>query len=365
MPILWRYLLKNYLQIFFLCVSSFVAILLVTRLQDIARFASLGSKWHMTLLFTLYQVPYMLPIAIAISALIAAMLLMKKLSSTHELTAIRASGLGIKELCFPILMTSIVLSIGNFLITSELTPYCRLQSHELINKITSMNPLFLMQKSKLLKLKDSYVDMKMQQVGKEASDVIFIMNNQASQTLSLLLAKNLSIEDHLLYGTDVSYISYSKSEKQDTFNNLLIENQHKMKTKATTFAEILRKSRWEIALEHYPLQPLIRRSLLGENIKPKRIKKTQSEICRRFFFPLATISLTMVGLSYGLQIGRSPRKRGLYIAICLGIFVFACFLIGRSFELAPLKSGIFYFLPHPLIFILCLRKQRQIAGGLV
>ncbi len=363
MPILWRYLLKKYLQTFFLCVCGFVAILILTRLQDIARFALLGPTWNDTLLFTLYQIPYMLPIAILISALIAAMILMKTLSNTHELTAIRANGLGITELCFPIFITSIILSIGSFLITSELIPYSRLQSHQITNKVISVNPLLLMKKLTLLKLKDSYVDMKIQQIGKEATDVILIMNNHTNQSLSLLLAKKFSIENQLLYGTDMSYISCSKPEKPGNFNNLLIENQHKMQMKTLTFAEILQKSRWEIAVERYPLQPLIKRVLFSKNITPEQINKAQSEICRRFFYPLATISFTMIGLSYGVQIGRSPRNRNFYIASLLAVLVFVCFLIGRSFDLAPLKSGIFYFLPHPLILLLYLKRQKKIERG--
>ncbi|MCK4935099.1 MAG: LptF/LptG family permease [Simkaniaceae bacterium] len=363
MPILWRYLIKSYLKVFLLCASSFIAILLVTRVQDIARFASLGSKWYSTLQFTLYQIPYMLPIAIAISAFISALILTKKLSISHEFTAMRTFGLSIKEIFFPLQVIAITISIMNFLITSELTPGCRLKSHELINSVTSINPLFLMQKSKLLKLKDSYVDMKMQQVGKEASDVIFLLSNQQHQMPSLILAKRLSIEGNTLIGNNLSYIVHSKGESSDNFPNLLIENEQYMETKASTFASFLQKSKLGIAFEHYPIKPLIKQALINKNIKPKHLKKMQSEICRRFYFPIATFTLTMIGLSFGLHIGRSRRKADLYIALSLSLVVFISFFIGKSFELSPLKAGIAYFLPHTIIYFLCLKRQQRIAGG--
>lgn len=93
MPVFWWYLLKNYLKVQILSVFSFIAILLVSRLEEIAQFAALGAKLSYLALFILYQIPYVLPIAIPISCLISAMLLFQRLSHTHELTALRAGGL--------------------------------------------------------------------------------------------------------------------------------------------------------------------------------------------------------------------------------------------------------------------------------
>ena len=67
MPIIWRYLLRSYFQVLALSVSSFIAILLVLRFQEIARFASSGTAQLKVLLFTLLQIPYILPIAIPVS----------------------------------------------------------------------------------------------------------------------------------------------------------------------------------------------------------------------------------------------------------------------------------------------------------
>src|SRR3989338_5815947 len=103
LPILWRYLLRNYFQVFGLCVSSFVAILLVLRFQEIAHYASSGMGKSFILLFTLLQVPYILPIAIPVSCLIAAILLLQRLSYAQELTAFRACGLGLKPILAPLI----------------------------------------------------------------------------------------------------------------------------------------------------------------------------------------------------------------------------------------------------------------------
>src|SRR3569832_1685770 len=97
MPILWRFLLKSYFQVFLLCMTSFIAALFVMRFKDIAEFATLNSDALSIFLFSLYQLPYVLPLAIPISCVIASMLLFQKLSHYQELTALRAAGV---SFCF-------------------------------------------------------------------------------------------------------------------------------------------------------------------------------------------------------------------------------------------------------------------------
>lgn len=98
MPIVWRYLLSHYLKVLVLCVTAFIAVLLTTRLDEIAHFASMGPEGFYIILYTLYQIPYILPIAIPISCLISSILLIQRLSRSHELTALRASGMGLKTI---------------------------------------------------------------------------------------------------------------------------------------------------------------------------------------------------------------------------------------------------------------------------
>src|SRR5271167_846396 len=124
MPIIWRYLLRSYFQVFSLCVSSFISMLLVLRFQDIARFATSGTSNYNIVLFTLLQIPYILPIAIPVSCLIASMILFQRLSQSHELTAFRTCGIGLKEISTPLVFAGLFLTLVNLTIACELAPYC-------------------------------------------------------------------------------------------------------------------------------------------------------------------------------------------------------------------------------------------------
>src|SRR3990167_7372435 len=201
MPILWRYLFKEYLKVFFLSILAFICILLITRLKQIAGFATLASDFISLILFVFYQIPYILPIAISISCLISSVILFQRMSTMHETTAFRACGISLKELLAPLLLLAIVLSMSNFFIISELTPRCKYKSKELFYKNTSMNPLILLQRrQKMSNIKDSYVEISAENKDLAAKDLLIITPNKSNQRLCMFIAKNLKIENENLIG---------------------------------------------------------------------------------------------------------------------------------------------------------------------
>src|SRR4051812_4375873 len=116
LPILWRYAIFSYLRYFVLSVGTFIAVLLVLRFKEIARFAALTANWAKAGVFTLYQIPFILPMAIPLSALIASFLMVERMSSSHELTALRAARVSLKTILTPLWITGCFLSALNFAI---------------------------------------------------------------------------------------------------------------------------------------------------------------------------------------------------------------------------------------------------------
>ena len=363
MPLLWRYLLKHYFQVFFLCLTGFISVLLTARMQEIAKLAALNSELSSIFLFILYQIPYILPIAIPISGLISALLLLQRLSYTHEFTAFRTLGLSVKTLSTPLLMAGLLLSCINFLIGAELTPRCRLHSRVLIQNTTTINPLFLMKKSKMIKLQDSYVDMKMTHLGKEAQDVIFAVKNPSNKRLSLLTAKKFTVENSLMKGENVSIISNIAQSSSSQFDHLIIENQDLMSTSTHALCTLMQNTTQKVGLEHLSFASLlsIRSDPMAES---KTIKEAQFEICRRLFFPGITFAFTLLGLSLGMQIGRRQKKKGIYLAILIAALTFICSIAAKSVYQMPHKMLFFYLLPFPIIFLTSFWFQKRVTGGI-
>jgi lipopolysaccharide export system permease protein len=362
--ILWRYLLKAYLKVFSLCVVGFIAILLVMRLKEIAKFASLASSLSKVLLYAYYQIPHILPIAIPISSLIAAFLLFQSLSRSHEITALRSCGLPLKKIITPPLILALFISTLNFFICSEIATHYYIKSKEILYEQSSANPLLLLQRQNLLKLghqsplnlKNIYVDMRNSSNKKEASNLILIALNSASFRLNLITARQLIINNDILQVYDLSFLSHFPQEKKEGFDNLLIENQKFMSAKASHISNFMKSRVWNTQPKHLPLKEIILRMYHDQN-------KLQYlfEIAKRFFLGLSAFTLTLVGIAFGLEINKEQTQKGVLIAAFLSLLILLSFLGGKT--IGPYSFFIFFFSQILAICLSC-EKIKKIEEGI-
>ncbi|MEN9654821.1 MAG: hypothetical protein RL235_933, partial [Chlamydiota bacterium] len=341
-PVLWRYILFGYLKIFSISVFTFIAVLLVSRFKEIARFAALSTDFWKALFFTIYQIPLILPIALPISALIASVLLMQRLSRSHELTALRASGVHFPLLFTPLLFGAFILSLLNFSFCSSISPYCRRESKALFYHHTSTNPLLLMQRQQLVKVKHAYLNMDVEQGGKVGKNFVLIAHNESNQRLSLIGARKLRIAGEQLYGQDVVIVSHLPNEARDMFDSLVIENQANMSTSAPVLSAALKKKRPKLEANALDFRMLI---LRGKE-KGKLGKRAAVELFRRISLSLAVLSFTFLGAAFAIDFGRLPSKEGILKALGLTLCVIISYLFGKELKGHPIAAGIAMLMFH-------------------
>lgn len=363
MPILWRYLLRNYFQVFLLSVTGFISVLLITRFKDIARFAATGASSLNVLKFIGFQIPFILPLAVPISCLIASILLFQRLSRHNELTALRISGLGLFPIAFPLIVCGCLMGVLNFAIVSEIAPKCRAISKSLVYQMTAVNPLCLLQKETLVKLKNSYIDMKVLKSGKYAQDVTFIMRSLSNQRLGLMLAKKLTLQEDKLTGSDVTFISSIDSRRDDCFDHLVIENQASMETKADQLAQYLHSNDWNFNYDYLNFRLLQAKHLLEKGSDVQFNAKAWQEIARRTSLGLAAFVFTLVGVAFGMEITRDRKWKGIFWATFLMAFYMICFVAARSMKQQWVPSVACYLTPHFIILFITFRYCKHIAYG--
>lgn len=364
MPLLWRYLLRNYLKVFSLSVAGFISVLLITRFQNIARFAATGASKLYILKFVLFQIPFILPLAIPISCLIASFLLFQKMSHSHEFTALRSAGLGPAPLLFPLITCGSVMALLNFGIVSEVAPKCRAFSKGLAYQMTAVNPLCLLQKETLIKLKNSYVDMKVLKSGKYAEDVIFIMRSLSNQRLGITLAKKVSLDEGKLCGDQVTFISSIDPKKTECFDHLVIENQAQMHTEASQISQYLRTSDWNISYDYLGLRMLQAKSSVDKKPSEPFDPKALQELAKRVTLALAALTFTIVGISFGMEISRTPSLKKVLWAIGMMVLFLICFVAAKSVKHDPMKGSILYLAAHPIILYFSLRSLKKRMRGI-
>ncbi len=362
MPLIWRYFFKNYLQVLLLCVSSFVTILFVMRMRDIAEFASVASSGLAIFLFSLYQIPHVLPQAIPIACVIASMLLFQRMSTTHEMTALRAAGFSLQRILYPILLMAFLLSLLNFTLACDVAPRAKMATKTLLSKAGSDNPFSIFNKISEGKFSNSYVEMRALKEGKKAQDVLLIMNNRSNKRLGIITAKELTIENELLKGKDVSIISSVDPKIENEFDHLVIENQTYMETKASNLSDMLSSKKGYAGLDFLSLRALFAKAALQN--KSVFSSVTGLEIAKRLSISWAPFIFTLMGAAFGMELGRRKTKKGIICAILLSAFYLSCFVAAKSMKDSPCIGWIIYFLPYPIIIFISARFIRNFSKGI-
>ena len=351
------------MRVFILSMTSFISVLVVMRLEEIARFASASSSWSTVILFTFYQIPYILPIAIPISALIAAFLIFYRMSGSQEITSLRSAGISLGNLMAPLIFLSTLLAASNFLISAELVPFVRGKSKKLVFEAVASNPLILLQKDALIQFKQAYLDMRASSSSGKASDVLFIAKNASNERLGLMVAKELDVKQGDLCGKQVSFISSLDPKIPSSFDHLIIENQTEMTTATAGLSQVWEDAQWQLQDDYLPLRFLLAKESVERGSIFHRFSKSHVEFAKRYSLSLATITFTFIGLCFGLQIGRNPHRKTIIWASCLAAGFLIAFLAAKSLKSVPKAAFLLYLLPHPLLALISILHFQRRARG--
>lgn len=359
MPLLWRYLFYRFFKIFCLVAACFIFIIMTFRLSDIARFATLEGKLLKTLFFAFMQIPYIAPFAISFSALISSYLLSDHLSSSQELTSLRASGASILLIFSPLVGISCILGTLTFLIYSELTPLCRAKTESLLYHSAVDSPIQLLKKKKFMNVKNSFIDCELSEDGLEGENLIFAFLEQSKQTLCIGIAKKLVTEGTFIKGIQTSTISSLNATRQDP--GCVLENYEGFKMSSKDLTSLLKKERKKRSEDQLKTKELLIKSRSSEK---KQHSKCFVEIKKRVFFLLLPITFTVLGLLWGLKLGRSSSSSSFALFSGLLFFVFMGYFLGKSLTYLPFLSSLSFFSVHPIAIAIGLRKMVQIEKGI-
>lgn len=360
-PIYWRFLLVQFLKVLFLSTITFVAILLTTRLDEIAHFAALGSTFWLVMRFTANQIPYILPIAIPISCLISSMLLIQRLSGSYELTALRASGLSIRRIVAPLLIAAAYLSLANFFIVSELSTDSHLFNNTIKSQLRSVNPLILLRNKNILRTRGIHFDtLGSSRVGEAANDVLFAMPARDGSGLHVVIAKGLEASSEQFSGDNVTLITHAT-----TPDSLLIENIGSTSIAVADFAELMQKKTTKVHPDH--LRWGLLRMKLDDEIKTgnrKEVNRIFTEMVRRFSVAFAAITFTIMGIAFGINISRRSSNRGIFAVMLLSAAYITCYFAAKGIDQKFVAASLFYIMPQILIVALSIFMLRRASEGI-
>jgi Predicted permeases len=359
MKILSRYLIYRFLGYVGLTTLAFFGLVLATRFHEVARFASLGAPLEQIGLLLLLQFPYVLPFVLPVSMLLAAFLLMRKASERFELVSLRASGFSLFQIQRPILLTALCFSVLNFWLVSDVATFCHQKARFLEREFREINPLVFLKKPELLGIKGLEV-MNLGEIdpGRSSTRSIIAIPDFKKGRISLLLADALVRDGLDVIGHDVLFLTSMKSKTE--IPDIFIDKAEEMRLNGENFFSAFKKEGGKISVDFLPTPLLIQRTI-ETGFKPQMV----SEIVRRFSMTLEPLTLTLIGLSFGIFFGRHKSLSTVFLMFVLVSINLVSIFLGKSFDRSMTATFLIYLVPHPLLWICSWFRLRQLNLGAI
>lgn len=373
-------MLKGYCRALFICLFGIVALLLSTKLDEVARFIALGASPSKIFLFILCQIPYTLQIAVPLASLIAGFTVLSTMSSSGELTAARASGYSLSSILAPLCFLSFAMSILMMWGMFDLSATCHLKAKKLEFDVREEEPLSFVQSSRFLAEHSVALELTGSlHTGEDAKDLLLCLASPDSDRLSLVVLKKAHAEQNALHGQAMTVISTRTPQIPDQkFSSLIVENADSKKTPTDFVHELAQRHHWKPGADEFPLsvvrakhQELVRelmvRGYKGHSAKKlnRLVHKYSSEPFRRASLSLAVFTLCLAGAVSGIRTSRAP-VRLLHAAgplLAFGIFI-AAYLAGKNMDDVALASIFLYIIPHPILWKLSSLLKTRLEHGL-
>ena len=142
MKILRNYVLREFFGTLLLTFSvlSFVMVLIgnLKRIADLV--INKGVDLFSVLQIFIYLTPYIITYTLPISVLVAVLLALGRLSSDNEVNAIRASGISLFRLILPLLIISLILSLGLAFFNDQAGAYAHFAYRKTLKELGFKNP---------------------------------------------------------------------------------------------------------------------------------------------------------------------------------------------------------------------------------
>jgi lipopolysaccharide export system permease protein len=158
MKILRTYLLKEMLWPFILSLTILIFIMLLGNLINLFNLViSKGVSLFMVGKLIFLLIPNILPYAVPLSILSATLLTIGRLSADNEIVAIRAGGINLYKLCFPIIIIGLIGSLASIPLNDRLKPNALFATRKLVKQIGLKSPAAFLESGTFIRTFKDYI----------------------------------------------------------------------------------------------------------------------------------------------------------------------------------------------------------------
>ena len=337
----------------FLAMMLFVFVLLMgNALKDIVELVVAGQlRWVLFLKLIALLIPYVFAYALPLGMLTGTLLALGRLSSNNEITAMKASGLGLYQIVAPIFLVATIGVVAAVVVNLHYAPKARNAYKELMASAVTENPVSFIEAKRFINEFPGAVIYTGSRDGTNLEDIwfwklddkkrveLFIRGNkgrvefrEADNTLVLTLIDGTTEKRDPLSPEQFSSMSFDMLD----FGELPFEwsldeifsrqSASGTKIKYMTFSQLLKLRESSLVAER------------GEGLSLDRLQ-AQFHLQKNFALSFSVFSLAIFGVPLALRTGRKESHANLGIALVIAIGFYFTFIaitwLERSVSLRP------------------------------
>lgn len=158
MKILRKYIIKEIITMFLFSLVIFTFTLVVGNIIQLAELViNKGVDIRFVGRLFLYLIPFLLSYTIPMSILTSALLVFGRLSGDNEIVAMRASGINLYKLSFPLLIIGLVFSLLSIILNNDTIPRMHFESRKIIKNIGIKTPAAYLEPGTFIKSFKGYI----------------------------------------------------------------------------------------------------------------------------------------------------------------------------------------------------------------
>jgi lipopolysaccharide export LptBFGC system permease protein LptF len=297
-------------------------------------------------------VPWLLSFTLPVAALTAVILTFGRFSSDGELVAMKASGIGLARVSFPVIMLGIIFSFLAFFLNDQVSPNASFASRRVIKEIGIRSPTAALEEGTFIRGFENYVIFIHEIKGNNLKNIRIYQPQDGKPTRTIIAergeinsypAKNL-VELKLYNGTS--------EEPSPTDPESFYKLNFKTYYMSLDLSKIFKKERVDKKTREMTIRELDEQ--IGRFIEQK-IDTTPLyvEIYKKINMSVASIVLVLIGIPLGIKAHRSEKSIGFGISLILFAVYWGTFLGGVALALkGAMDPLIAVSLPNAVFLVL-------------
>jgi len=320
MIILRKYLLKDSSIMFFFSLFVFTFALVVGNIIKLADLViNKGVNIALVGKLFLFLIPFLLSYTIPMSALSAMLLTFGRMSADNEITAMRANGINLYRLTFPLIIVGLILSLFSIVLNDRVLPEAHFASRKIVKNIGMKTPSAYLEPGVFIKSFKDYIIFINEIHGHKLTEIRIYQLQENAPTRTIIAKKGefIPLENQnavklkLVNGTSdepdprnpMHFYKLNFKHYYITLNleeGILSKNYIEKKPKEMNFHEIKQEIK-RLGLRHIDAPPLI------------------TEFHRKISISFASLVFIVIGISLGIFTHRGEKT--VQFATALGIIV--------------------------------------------